>query len=72
MSRASSRRVLDAQFLTKVKYQCGKTRRQFAPTDKPGFALRVGIEAPHEGRKPIRRSKAIDPPKTLFGHARRP
>jgi hypothetical protein len=29
--------------------------------------LRVGIESPHEGHKPIRRRKAIDPPKTLFG-----
>ena len=59
--------MLDAQFLTKVKYQCGKTRWQFPPTDKPGFILRVDIESPHEGHKPIRRRKAIDPPKTLFG-----
>jgi hypothetical protein len=29
--------------------------------------LRVGIESPHERHKPIRRRKAIDPPKTLFG-----
>jgi hypothetical protein len=59
--------VLDAQFVTKVEYQRGKTRRQFAPSDKPGLMLRIGIEAPHKGHNRIRRRKEIHPPETLFG-----
>jgi hypothetical protein len=70
--------VPDAQFVTKVEYQRGKTGRQLAPSDKPGLMLCIGIEAAHEGRNRIRRRKEIHPPETLFGgmfddrHPKRP
>jgi hypothetical protein len=67
ISRGRLRRVLDAQFLTKVEYQCGKARRRLAPANKRGVALRVGIESPHEGCQPIRWRKKLYPPSALFG-----
>jgi hypothetical protein len=67
ISRGRLCRVLDAQFLTKVEYQCGKAGRRLAPANKRGVALRVGIKSPHEGCQPIRWRKKFYPPSALFG-----
>jgi hypothetical protein len=59
--------MLDAQFPTKVEYQCGKAGRRLAPANKRGVAFRVGIESPHQGCQPIRWCKRLYPPSAVFG-----